>query len=62
MILELGMYHRGLKLYRVNINDDPGFTLTYFTARSIGSLIHLNGKNCYIVIYWGEFAAKDSID
>ena len=34
MILKLGMYHCGLKLYKVYINDDPGFTLTYFTARS----------------------------
>ena len=24
----------GLKLYKVYINDDPGLTLTYFTARS----------------------------
>ena len=34
MILELGMWHWGLKLYKVYINDDPGLTLTYFTARS----------------------------
>ena len=34
MILKLGMYYRGLKLYNVYINDDPGMTLTYFTARS----------------------------
>ena len=34
MILKLGMLHRGLNLYKVNINDDPGLTLTYFTARS----------------------------
>ena len=34
MILELGMQHLGLKLYVVNVNDDPGLTLTYFTARS----------------------------
>ena len=34
MILKLGMYHRGLKLYKVYITDDPGLTLTYFTARS----------------------------
>ena len=30
MILKLGMQHQGLKLYK----DDPGLTLTYFTARS----------------------------
>ena len=34
MILKLGMQHQGLKLYKVYINDDPGLTLTYFTARS----------------------------
>ena len=34
MILKLGMYHWGLKLYKVYINDDPGLTLTYFMARS----------------------------
>ena len=34
MILEHGMCHLGLKLYEVYINDDPGLTLTYFTARS----------------------------
>ena len=34
MILKLGMQHLGLKLCKDNINDDPGLTLTYFTARS----------------------------
>ena len=34
MILKFGMYHWGFKLYKVNINDDPGLTLTYLTARS----------------------------
>ena len=34
MILKLGMQHQGLKLYNVYINDNPGLTLTYFTARS----------------------------
>ena len=34
MILKLGMKHWGLKLYKLNINNDPGLTLTYFTARS----------------------------
>ena len=34
MILKLGMYHCELKLYKLCINDDPGLTLTYFTARS----------------------------
>ena len=34
MILKHGMEHLGLKLYKVYINDDPGLTLTYFTAWS----------------------------
>ena len=34
MILKLGMYHLGLKLYNFYIDDDPGLTLTYFTVRS----------------------------
>ena len=34
MILKLGMYYRGHKLDKVYINNDPGLTLTYFTAKS----------------------------
>ena len=34
MILKLGMKHQGLVLYKVNENNDPGLTLTYFTTRS----------------------------
>ena len=55
MILKVGMNHRGLKLYKVHINDDPGLTLTYFTSRSnwvtytfeCGKLLqsHLIGEN-----------------
>ena len=30
----IGMLHRGLQPIIVYINDDPGVTLTYFTARS----------------------------
>ena len=53
--MKLGMQHQGLKLYKVYINDDPGLTLTFFTARSNwvtytlewGKLIqsHLMGEN-----------------
>ena len=32
--LKLGMHHRVLKYYQVCSNDEPGLTLTYFTARS----------------------------
>ena len=31
---KLGMYHRGLQPIIVCSNDDPGMTLTYFTAMS----------------------------
>ena len=34
MTLKLGMQHRVLEYYQVCSNDDPGLTMTYFTARS----------------------------
>ena len=34
MTLKLGKQHRVLEYYQVCSNDDPGLTLTYFTARS----------------------------
>ena len=34
MTLKLGMQHRVLEYYQIYSNDDPGLTLTYFTARS----------------------------
>ena len=34
MILKLCMQNWGLKLYKVPINNNPGLTLTYLTARS----------------------------
>ena len=34
MTLKLGKQHRVLKYYQIPSNDDPGLTLTYFTARS----------------------------
>ena len=34
MTLKLGMQHRVLEYYQVYSNDDTGFTLIYFTARS----------------------------
>ena len=34
LLLKLGMQQQGLKLYKVYINNDPGLTLIYFTARS----------------------------
>ena len=34
MTLKAGMQHRVLQYCQVYSNDDPGLTLTYFTARS----------------------------
>ena len=34
MTLNPGMHHRVLEYYQVCSTDDPGLTLTYFTARS----------------------------
>ena len=34
MILKLGIDDRGLKIYKVSINDSPRLTLTYFMAMS----------------------------
>ena len=34
MTLKLGMQHWVLKYYQICSNDDPGLSLTYFTARS----------------------------
>ena len=47
MTLKLGMLHRVLKYYQVYSNDDPGLTLTYFTARSslvLYAFVWENGK------------------
>ena len=34
MTLKVGMQHLVLEYYQIYSNDDPGLTLTYFTARS----------------------------
>ena len=34
MTLKLSMHHRVLEYYQICSNDDPGLTLTYFTAMS----------------------------
>ena len=49
MILKLGMYHLVLKLKKVYINDDPGLTLTNFTAMS-------NWVTC--TFEWGKTVTK----
>ena len=50
MTLKFGMQHWVLKYYQVFSSDDPGMTLTYFTARS--NLVHYafvweKGKTMY---------------
>ena len=46
MTLKLGMQYGVLEYYQVCSNDDPGLTLTCFTARTgqIWFLMHLYGK------------------
>ena len=44
MTLKLGKPHRVLVYYQVCSNDDPGLTLTYFTAR-LNLLPYCMGKN-----------------
>ena len=43
MILKHGMQHKGIKLYKVYLNDDPGFALTYFKAMSNAVVYTLEG-------------------
>ena len=62
MILKLGMYHRGLKVYKVYINDDPGLTLTYFTARSNWVACTFEWGKLTKSFNGGKLAAKDYID
>ena len=63
MILKLGMYHLGLKLYKLYINDDPWLTLTYFTARSNCVACTLNGKKTVTKSFnGGKLAAEDYIN
>ena len=62
MNLKLGMQHRGLKLYKVYINDDPGLTLTYFMPRSNWVAYTFEWGKLLQSFNGGKFAAKDYID
>ena len=63
MILKLGVQHQGLKVYKVYINDDPGLTLTYFTARSNWVNYSFKwGKTVTKSFNGGKLAAKVYID
>ena len=63
MILKLSMLRKGLKLYKVYINDNPGLTLTYFTARSNWVAYTIEwGNTVTKSLNGGKLAAKDYID
>ena len=62
MILKLGKYHWGLKLFKVYINDDPGLTLTYFTARSNWVTCTFGWGKLLQSFNGGKLAAKYHID
>ena len=69
MTLKLGMQHWVLKYYHVCSNDDPGLTLTYFTARSnlfFYAFVWEKGKTVdfseTIVVYDLKLATDDRSD
>ena len=69
MTLKLGMHHRVLEYYQVCSNDDPGLTLTYFTARSnwvLYAFVWEKGKTMdfsdTIVVYDLKLATDDRSD
>ena len=68
MILKLCMQHRGLELFKVYINGDPGLTLTYFTARSNLGASAFEWKKTVtavtnqLLIKWDKLAANDQIN
>ena len=44
MILNFGMKHQVMELYKVYINHDPGMTLIFFKQGQLRPPMHLNGK------------------
>ena len=44
MILNLGMQHQAMELYKVYINHDPGMTLTFLRHVQRRLPMHLNGE------------------
>ena len=69
MTLNLGIHHWVLEYYQFCSNDDPGLTLTYFTARSNlvpYAFIWEKGKTVYfsetIVVYDLKLATDDRSD
>ena len=69
MTLNLSVHHWVLENYQICSNDDPGMTLTYFTARSNlvpHAFIWEKGKTMdfseTIVVYDLKLATDDRID
>ena len=69
MTLKLGMQHRVFEYYKICSNDDPGLTMTYFTARSNlvpYALVWQKGKTMdfseTIVVYDLKLAIDDRSD
>ena len=69
MTLNLVMHHWVFEYYQVCSNDDPGLTLTYFTARSNlvpDAFVWENGKTVdfseTIVVYDLKLATDDQSD
>ena len=62
MILKVSKQHRGLKLYKVCINDVPWLTLTYLTARSNLVTCVVKWVNVLQSHLMGKHAIKDQID
>ena len=69
MTLKLSMHHRVHQYYQICSNDDPGLTLTYFTARSnliIYACVSEKGKTMEIsetiVIYDLKLAIDEGSD
>ena len=69
MILKLGVQQRVLEYYQIYKNDDPGLTLTYFTARSnlvfyafVGEKSKANDFSETNVVYDLKLATDDRSD
>ena len=69
MTLTLGMHHRVLECYQICSNDDPGLTMTNFTASQLWSFMLLSGKKGKtmdfsetIVVYDLKLATDDRSD
>ena len=69
MTLNFGMHHWVLEYYQVCSNDDPGLTLTYFTARLNlvpYAFVWEKGKTVFfsetIVVYDLKMATDDRSD